>query len=152
MPMREHLLLIFWCPDPGSQKPPKDSLRILEDTRYAVAKASVARILLEVFPAPKPQTAQVEAQSPQDIVSGAETAGKTADRAATGVVGYQTPLSEEDCTALHQPVPAAPVTSTMNIDARPYPFWRGGSKSHTFTSSSGSSRTPGTSTRRGSFR
>lgn len=135
MPMRDHVLFFLWCPDTTGVS--KDHSRVVEDTRYAVLKTSVIRIILEAFPEPKPFVAQVEARDPQDIIEGAARAAEKAKRAALGTVDlpYVSELNPERRYNTAQAVP-----STMSIDSisRPFPPWRGGSKSHTISSGTSS--------------
>mmetsp|Transcript_3275 Transcript_3275/g.5946 ORF Transcript_3275/g.5946 Transcript_3275/m.5946 type:complete len:415 (-) Transcript_3275:53-1297(-) len=134
MPMRDHVLFFLWCPDTSGV--PKDHLRIAEDTRYAVLKTSVIRLIVEAFPDPKPYVAQVEAREQADIVEGAAKAAEKAKRAAIGTADlpYMNELNPE---RRHNPAQAVP--STMSIESRPFPPWRGGSKSHTISSGGGPS-------------
>merc|ERR1712187_443735 len=86
---RDDLLFIHWCPENT-----KDSVRVMEDARYAVLKSVVLSHILKAIPQPSPRVIQVDAREPQDIADGA--AKNTELGSFTSVFAAVAPTSRKD--------------------------------------------------------
>mmetsp|Transcript_24802 Transcript_24802/g.51889 ORF Transcript_24802/g.51889 Transcript_24802/m.51889 type:complete len:193 (+) Transcript_24802:1-579(+) len=146
---RDDLVFVHWCPDRLSRDP---TVRMRDDSRYAVLKPTVQRLVMSAFPTP-PRLLLVDAREPQDLVDGA-------NRAADANVAKQAdskqliPLARGGYLAAEPTWPSKgakadwpldwpkEVTASVAMPAgmllpmRPVPPWRGGSKAHTISASS----------------
>eukprot|EP00930_Biecheleria_cincta_P036199 TRINITY_DN24836_c0_g1_i1.p1 TRINITY_DN24836_c0_g1~~TRINITY_DN24836_c0_g1_i1.p1 ORF type:complete len:426 (+),score=66.58 TRINITY_DN24836_c0_g1_i1:57-1334(+) len=150
---REDLLFIHWCPD---RVMTRDTVgRMREDARYAVLKASVLKTVLAAFPAPGPRLLQVDARDPQELV---DNANKAADAAALAeaagqglmpgaISGYSAEGASPEAPWPAKGAPAdwpldwpaeatrhVRMPASLSLPARPVPWWRGGSKTTSFSS------------------
>lgn len=155
---RDDLLFIHWCPD---RVMTRDTVgRMREDARYAVLKAAVLKIVLAAFPAPGPRLLQVDARDPQELV---DNANKAADAAALAEAASQDLVPravggnpvEGANPDTHWPAKGAPadwpqdwppeatrhvcMPASLSLPSRPVPWWRGGSKTTSFSSGPSSS-------------
>lgn len=150
---REDLLFIHWCPD---RVMTRDAVgRMREDARYAVLKAAVLKVVLAAFPAPGPRLLQVDARDPQELVDNANKAADAAalaEKAGQGLMpraisGYpaeganaDTPWPAKGASAdwpLDWPAEATRhvrMPASLSLPSRPVPWWRGGSKTTSFSS------------------
>jgi len=145
---RDDLVFVHWCPDRLSRDP---FTRMRDDSRYAVLKAAVLRLVLDAFDESKVRLLQVDAREPQELVDHANRVDErlVADAAGSQSLvpqgaGYPSGEGKFPDKGGKADFPLdwpKEVTSTVAMPAnlsfflRPVPHWRGGSKEHTISPS-----------------
>jgi len=147
---RDDLVFVHWCPDRLSRDP---HTRMRDDSRYAVLKPTVLRLVLAAFPAP-PRVLQVDAREPQELADNANKADERAEADAAdskvlvpqGTGGYppadgcepKWPARSKADWPFDWPkevITAVAMPAALQLPMRPVPHWRGGSKNHSISSS-----------------
>lgn len=147
---KKDLFFVLWCPETAMKK---DTVRVLEEARYAVMKSIVLGCILRAFSQPPTRVVQINAREAQDIHEAVQKAlgeepasrssvessrqvrfseGQSGQREGGAERPWPSPGANADWPS-DWPSAAFPAAmpSTLSLPQRPVPPWRGGSKNHT---------------------